>query len=634
MNLKFDLTTAPIDQLLDELPTTSITTHVLTALDYVVPGQWQNITGFENSIRTITGETNPARLEAIAKQTHRLYNDPQTGYQRAVWLYQTVDKADMVLAAAALSNKVGAQINFLSFLNTLTPKPEVTQSIDLSLKITAELLAYGFLHGIPRDGLMPFLTGLQTYTGANIMRLVALICLDGILPLGPDFMTRVTQNLATVPPEQLEQNGVFQQIKGFIPGDDTAGKMGFIREALAGVGLWMSTFQASHNLTSETLQENLKKVVNFTDQTNDYLAAFLDASTNYFQHTGTQTVAQMLISKAAETAPRASAPTTTTATAAAINRSRAKVTYDAESDKYRLSRRQGDSLTWLQDYLDNMGVPYEVMQSDDGSTFFIASYGRATILLSVGQDEQLGDYVDIRTLLLTEVSSLDKKGARRLLELCHDCVFGGYYYDSQVGHVGYFYRLLAYMMDESTLAMAIKAAGEIAETESRELATLIEGEMMLGNPAGYPDLDAFISKGKSSKKVWVALDDELEDRFKYDKKAEAYYTKAGTSTVYVHLYKSDVFPMVIVESYAAVANEIEGLPLEAALIMLEENAMVPLGTFCYEKDDDYIYFSHIIPGDAVDGQVLALMMGLVGQLADKWDEKIAKLTDGWRDADY
>jgi hypothetical protein len=407
MNLKFDMSTAPIDQLLDELPATSITTHVLTALDYVVPGQWVNLIGFENSVRTISGETDPARLKAIEAQTKKLYNDMQTGYQRAMWIYQTVDTADMVLAAAALSNKVGEQINFLSFLNTLTPKPEITQSLDLSLKITAELIAFGLLNGLPRDanGIMQFLSALQSYAGANVMRLSALIALDGIIPLGPDFMARMTENLEKTPPEQMEQNGIFQQIQGFIPGEDTTSKLGFVREALAGVGLWMSSFQATHNLSMETLQANLQKVLNFSNQTNDYLAAFLDASTNYFQHTGTQSVAQALIKKATESTPPASsfkqapAPTQTASrgkTAAAVvaaptsaKHGRGQVSYDEESGKYRLSRRRGDSASWLQSYLDNMGITYDI-GGDEESPYFVVGYGRAAVLLSLGQDECTG----------------------------------------------------------------------------------------------------------------------------------------------------------------------------------------------------------------------------------------------------
>jgi hypothetical protein len=40
--------------------------------------------------------------------------------------------------------------------------------------------------------------------------------------------------------------------------------------------------------------------MNTADSKLDYLAAFLDMSTNYYEHTGTQTVARNLILRAAE----------------------------------------------------------------------------------------------------------------------------------------------------------------------------------------------------------------------------------------------------------------------------------------------------------------------------------------------
>lgn len=608
MKLKFELTTDPIDQLLDALPATSVTTHVLNALDYVVPGQWQNVTGFENSIRTLTGETDSGRVKAIARQAQKLYSDPQTGYQRAVWIYQTVDKADKVLAAAALANKVGEQVNFLSFLSNLTPKAEVTQSIDLSLKITAEVLAYGFVQGLPREGLMAFMSSLQTYTGTNIMRLVALICLDGIIPLGPDFMNRVSQNLEAAPAEQLEQNGVFQQIKEVIPGEDTPTKLNFVRQALAAVGVWMSNFQASHNLSAETLLENLKKVINFTDQTNDYLAAFLDATTNYFEHTGIQTVAHQLILKAAETAPRTTSARGKSISAARPNR----------------PRTEGDA-TWLQTYLNEMGLRYE---STDGDNILLISYGKTSLTLAPGYDEQVGDYVDIASVLVVDVPELNKKAARYLLELSHYCTFGGYYYDPSIEQVGYSYRLLASMADESTLAMVIISAGEIAKTVGRELAELTGGNPLRGNNDGYPDLGDYIEKGLSAKKLWEELDALLGDQMKYDKKEGAYYSKVGSTTLYVYLYKAEEFPIALVECYATIAADVDSLPLEAALAMLSQNGAAPLGTFCYEKEENYVYFSHVIPGDALDGDVLELMMAVVGETADDWDGEISDLIDG------
>ena len=46
----------PIQTLVDNLPTSNMTTLMLRSLDFVVPGQWTNLVGFENTIRTVTGE--------------------------------------------------------------------------------------------------------------------------------------------------------------------------------------------------------------------------------------------------------------------------------------------------------------------------------------------------------------------------------------------------------------------------------------------------------------------------------------------------------------------------------------------------------------------------------------------------
>ncbi|NES87636.1 MAG: hypothetical protein F6K10_43480, partial [Moorea sp. SIO2B7] len=89
----------PIFELVDELPTNNMTVKMLRALDFVVPGEWQNIVGFENMIREVTGEDDEEMIQQIGDRAVWLYNDKSQGYQRAMWLYQTVDSADSALGA-------------------------------------------------------------------------------------------------------------------------------------------------------------------------------------------------------------------------------------------------------------------------------------------------------------------------------------------------------------------------------------------------------------------------------------------------------------------------------------------------------------------------------------------------------
>ncbi|HEY9743519.1 MAG TPA: hypothetical protein V6C90_23790, partial [Coleofasciculaceae cyanobacterium] len=96
-----------IFELVDQLPTNNLTTMALRSLDFAIPGEWNNLVGFENTIRTVTGETDEAIIQQIGERAVYLYNDRSQGYQRAMWLYQTVDKTDYALGAAALANIVG-----------------------------------------------------------------------------------------------------------------------------------------------------------------------------------------------------------------------------------------------------------------------------------------------------------------------------------------------------------------------------------------------------------------------------------------------------------------------------------------------------------------------------------------------
>ncbi|MBD1940939.1 hypothetical protein H6F50_01005, partial [Coleofasciculus sp. FACHB-712] len=194
-----------ISKLVDTLPTSSMTVYMLRSLDYVVPGEWQNLVGFENTIRAVTGVTDKGLIEEIGERAIALYNDPTQSYQQTLWLYQTIDRADSAIGAAALANKVGEKIRFLNFLNQLTPKADTVQAIDLSLKLVVELIAFCRLHGIPTS-IEAFRTSLGNYHNESIMRMAALVAVDGLIPLGPNFILKAQSILSQVNPSQLEGN--------------------------------------------------------------------------------------------------------------------------------------------------------------------------------------------------------------------------------------------------------------------------------------------------------------------------------------------------------------------------------------------------------------------------------------------
>ena len=287
-----------IFQLVDELPTSNLTVSMLNALDFVAPGEWQNTVGFVNTIKTVTGETDEDLIQQIGERAIYLFNDKSQGYQTALWLYQTVDGADKALGAAALANKIGENIPMLGFLNSLTPKPDKAQTIDLTLKLVAEVVAFCQINGIPGDSIGDFVGSLGEYGGESLIRMVALVCVDGLIPLGPDFINKALSGISRMSPQDLNQNQTFQSIKNTIPGSNDAGKLNFIGESFDSVKGWMSGLVNSHNLTPQKVIGNLQSFTQIADDKLDYLAAFLDVATNYYEHTGTQTLARRLIERA------------------------------------------------------------------------------------------------------------------------------------------------------------------------------------------------------------------------------------------------------------------------------------------------------------------------------------------------
>lgn len=287
-----------IVELTDELPTGGFTVSALRALDFVIPGEWQNVVGFVNTIKTVTGETDEDMIQQIGERAIYLYNDRSQGYQRAMWIYQTIDSTDKFLGASALANKVGEKLSFLGFLDKVTLKPEKAQTIDLMMKLVGELVGFCSINGIPGDSIGDFVGSLGDYSGESLMRMVALVCFDGLIPLGPNFIDKGLSMFNQTSPQELEQNSTFQNIKDAIPGNNSASKLDFIGQSFDSAKGWMSDLVSSNNLTPQKVVSNLQNFVEITEDKFDYLGAFLDISTNYYEHTGVQTLARRLIERA------------------------------------------------------------------------------------------------------------------------------------------------------------------------------------------------------------------------------------------------------------------------------------------------------------------------------------------------
>ncbi|MEL6495557.1 MAG: hypothetical protein AAFQ41_10615 [Cyanobacteria bacterium J06623_7] len=288
-----------IFELVNNLPERNVTTMMLNSLDSIVPGEWENTVGFVNTIKKVTGEDDEDLIQQIGERAVSLYNDKSQGYRRAMWLYQTVDRSDKALGSAALANKVGNKIPLVGgLLSRVTPNPDKAQALDLSIKLVVELVAFCQINGIPGDSIGDFVGSLSDYSGESLMRMAALVCVDGLIPLGPDFLLKAQSTLSGIGPKDLESNSTFQGVSDSIPGGNSRGKLAFIGESFDSVKGWMSDFVRSKNLSPEKVMDNLQGFLEFSDSKLDYVAAFIDVSTNYYEHTGTQTLARRLIERA------------------------------------------------------------------------------------------------------------------------------------------------------------------------------------------------------------------------------------------------------------------------------------------------------------------------------------------------
>ncbi|MGM0456590.1 MAG: hypothetical protein ACQERW_10560 [Cyanobacteriota bacterium] len=286
-----------IQKRVDDLPTRNLTIFSLNALDKIVPGKWENLVGWDNTIKTISQESDPAILDLVSRRAIALYDDKSQGYQTALWLYDTIDSTGSALGTAALGNKIGEKIPLLGFLNKLTPKAEKAQTIDLSLKLVVEVVAFCKINGIPGDSLGDFVRSLSDYGGESLMRMSALVCFDGLIPLGPNFIQTVSSRLSDLSPKELEKNSQYKNIEQEIPGDSSDGKLSFIGESFDSVKGWMGDFVSSNDLTPQKVSHGLQGFIDFSEDRLDYLAAFLDMSTDYYRHTGVQTLARRLIER-------------------------------------------------------------------------------------------------------------------------------------------------------------------------------------------------------------------------------------------------------------------------------------------------------------------------------------------------
>ena len=284
---------------LEQLPTDGLTVSALRSLDFVVPGEWDNVTSFDRMVAQVAGVDKPG-LAAAVRQRALALEQADPSWARALKVYQLVDSVDQVAAATAAVGKVSDLFGGLGFLDKFTPKPETTQSLDAGAKLIAELIAFAQLNGMPTDteAIGRFVVALSDYGKYDLMRISAWVVFDGLLPLGPNFVRTISTTFRDLAGSAMADNGAFSSMMGQIPGDSADAKRAFVVNAIDQTGEWINSFVADKGLTQEKVMGQLKGTLSIAEGSMDVVAAAIDASTMYTAHTGTQTVARALARKA------------------------------------------------------------------------------------------------------------------------------------------------------------------------------------------------------------------------------------------------------------------------------------------------------------------------------------------------
>lgn len=284
---------AHISQQLESLPASSMTTRLLGLLDYAVPGEWTNVTHFDALIQDVTGETDSALIQQVGEKAIALFADPQNGYQRAATLFRLVNKESGIAGAAALAAKLGEGGGLMSVFSKLTPKPETTQAIDAVCKLGAELGAFVACNGIPGDGVADFARAVGSYAKEEKMRLAAFVAFDCVLPLGPSFVEKLTAAASKV-----TESSLFSALGGYLPGASQSDKADVLTRSLSGVSGQLASLAASADFSQASLLDKVKQLIDANESRAAYVAAAIDIGTNVFEHTGIQTVARRVVTRA------------------------------------------------------------------------------------------------------------------------------------------------------------------------------------------------------------------------------------------------------------------------------------------------------------------------------------------------
>ena len=284
---------------LDRLPKRNLTVLALKGISTLVPGEWHNVTSADRLIADVLGSHDPQLIAQVRERADVLSRARHEGYARALSLYDAVNRSQRAGGGLRLVANLGAAVPLIKGLTNLTPSADTLQAADLALKVSAELLAFTQVNGLPGDSFGDFTASLANYTGEARVRMVALLCFDALLPLGDQALHRLNVLLGRMGSSELHKLPGYRAMAPLIPGRGEEAHLSFVQQGVGAWVDWAAELVGSLGLTGQKALLSLESTLGPWKGSLEQLATFLDAFTDTYQHTGTQAVARRLVERAA-----------------------------------------------------------------------------------------------------------------------------------------------------------------------------------------------------------------------------------------------------------------------------------------------------------------------------------------------
>ena len=125
-----------------------------------------------------------------------------------------------------------------------------------------------------------------------------MMAFDCVLPLGPDFLSKLTDTIGNLSDGLLGGNSRFSRIASFLPTGDLFASKKLVMDNFEATKGVLDRFASGKGITQNSVFDGIKGVLGVADSKLDYVAAGIDLVSNHFEHTGIQSVARRVISRA------------------------------------------------------------------------------------------------------------------------------------------------------------------------------------------------------------------------------------------------------------------------------------------------------------------------------------------------